>query len=214
LLDDGNFAIAVPQVCSTFQFLKHNASRELEAILGAGFQFLKVCTTLHPKAVNCITLPDLERVIRALDKKGNVVEVEMADSLIGLSLVQLFSDAFGIKFEVLERQEWMERRMAGKVVRREMTDAIKLYCDLAGMDKESKKNLYINCTKAVNKGVFGMSTREACVERNVAYGKLRDGCTEKELKSIADIENLVIKLIDNKGYEPLTAVKMAVDLMM
>ena len=60
LLDDGTFAIAIPQVCSTFQFANEHASRDLKAILGAGFQFAKVCTTLNPKAVNCITLLPLQ----------------------------------------------------------------------------------------------------------------------------------------------------------
>jgi len=64
--DNGEYAVAVPQICSMFSFLIHNASRDVKAILGAGFQFLKARTTLHPKAVNCITLLDFEKVVRSL----------------------------------------------------------------------------------------------------------------------------------------------------
>ena len=51
LLQDGTYAIAVPQICSIFQFDTNQASRDLKAILGAGFQFLKARTTLNSKAV-------------------------------------------------------------------------------------------------------------------------------------------------------------------
>ena len=46
LLSDGRFAISVSQVCSVFQFLNKNAVREVQALLGNDFQFLKTRSTL------------------------------------------------------------------------------------------------------------------------------------------------------------------------
>jgi len=59
--DNGEYAIAVSQICSIFSFLIKNASRDLKAILDEDFSFLKARTTLHPKAVNCVTLLEFDR---------------------------------------------------------------------------------------------------------------------------------------------------------
>jgi hypothetical protein len=50
------FFVAVPQLSEIFQFLIHNTSRDFKAILGESFQFLKMKTKLHPKAMNAIRL--------------------------------------------------------------------------------------------------------------------------------------------------------------
>ena len=71
LLQDGTYAIAVPQICSIFQFPIKHASRDLKDILGTGFQFPKARTTLHPKAVNCVTLKDFEILTFELVLRGN-----------------------------------------------------------------------------------------------------------------------------------------------
>jgi hypothetical protein len=42
------------QICALFQFDKRQASRSLKALLGSDFQFDKIKTVLHPKAINAI----------------------------------------------------------------------------------------------------------------------------------------------------------------
>jgi hypothetical protein len=61
--NDNQFYVAVAQLSEKFQFLIKNASRDLKALLGEDFQFLKIKTKLHPKAINAIALKDFELVV-------------------------------------------------------------------------------------------------------------------------------------------------------
>jgi len=92
-----------------FQFPIKHASRDLKAILGEGFQFPKWKSDLNPKAVNVLTLEQFNQLAFELALKGNVQAIEFMRDLSGLSLHQLFSDAFGQKFEAEDRQSWQER---------------------------------------------------------------------------------------------------------
>ena len=127
MVEDGTFGIAVPQVCSVFQILNKNAQRDIKAILGKGFQFLKWRSKLHPKAVNVLLLPDFELLIFELMLKQHPIAIEIGRSLMGLTLQQLFCDAFDIKFEQEERQEWLTNRQRTKETFKAcLTDALKV----------------------------------------------------------------------------------------
>lgn len=123
--ENGDFGVAVPQLAEHFQTNKNQASREFKALLGKGFQFDKWKTPLNPKAVNVLTLDQLQEVIRGMDKRRNAVATMLVDALFGLSLHQLFSDAFGLKFEKQERQLWLNSRLATKHDFRPLTDELK-----------------------------------------------------------------------------------------
>jgi hypothetical protein len=69
-------------------------------------------TTLHASAVNVILLPDFEKLLAKLDRGGNKAAQDMRDDLVGLALNQLFSDAFGQKFEKEERQAYLIDRQS------------------------------------------------------------------------------------------------------
>ena len=83
--EDGDFGVAVPQVTERFQINKNQASRDLKALLGKGFQFDKWKTPLNPKAVNVIPLDSFQTLVRELDKRGNKAASDFVDSLFGLS---------------------------------------------------------------------------------------------------------------------------------
>jgi len=105
------FGIAVPQVAALDLVPPNRSFKQLESLLGIVFQsHQKWKTPLNPKAVNVLTLVDFERLLRKLDKAGNPVAESICDNLIGLSLHQLFSDAFKVKFEEEERQEFLKWR--------------------------------------------------------------------------------------------------------
>ncbi|MGL6342575.1 MAG: hypothetical protein ACRC80_25960 [Waterburya sp.] len=124
LLPNGNFGIAVPQAASAFAVPQKNSTREFKAILGAGFQFLKISTELNPKKVNVLLLADFEKLTFELALKGNDKAIDFVRDLYGMSLHQLFCDAFGVKFESLDRQIWLKERQDGKKARRDYTDLI------------------------------------------------------------------------------------------
>lgn len=112
MLPSGEFAIAVPQITGLLPNLvsQTHASRSLKTFLGKDFQFAKTTSELNPKAVNYISLLDLERLVVAAARLGDKEALDLACDLVGLSLTQLWSDAFGVKFEQKERTQWLEDR--------------------------------------------------------------------------------------------------------
>jgi hypothetical protein len=209
--DNGEYAVAVPQICSIFSLSKVHASRDIKAILGAGSQLSTARTTLNPKAVNCVTLLEFERVVRALDKKGNKQAEALADSLVGLALTQLFSDAFGIEFDKHDRQEYLTARLAGKITRRTLTDAIKEYLGKQNEVSENyRKFIYSNCSDKINRSLFGKTAAKLCAERSCDRDSLRSTHSAVELVLIDRIEGHAVRLID-RGLEPLLAVSDAID---
>jgi hypothetical protein len=125
--ENGDFGVAVPQVASLNLVRPNQASRDLKSLLGAGFRFDKWKTPLNSKAVNVIPLDNFQDLIRALDKKGNPAASAFVDALFGLSMHQLFCDAFGLKFETEDRQRWLEARMATRHDFLPLTDQLKAY---------------------------------------------------------------------------------------
>jgi hypothetical protein len=207
----GVFYIAVPQVAERFSVLPQNASRTFNRLMGAGFQFLRLKTPLHPKAVNAITLDVFEKLVAKLDRAGNQQAQDFRDDLAGLSLHQLFSDAFGVKFDEDDRQRWMRDRQEGKAVRRTLTDAIKNYIDLnPSLSANAIRFMYSNASDAVNRAVFARPAKKLCEDLKVSdRDLLRDSLTDKELRHVQQVEDLAMRLIDSFEFEPLTAVKEA-----
>jgi hypothetical protein len=128
--ENGDFGVAVPQLAS-IDFVPPNRSvKQLKALLGEAFpshEIQKWKTALNSKEVNVIPLEQFQSLVRVLDKRGNPAASKFVDAMLGLSLHQLFADAFGIKFEQEERQQWLITRMATKHDFRPLTDMLKRY---------------------------------------------------------------------------------------
>jgi hypothetical protein len=118
LLEDGKFAISLQQVASLFQLLPNSIQKAMQDRLGNGCSFYQIKTNrekVKGKRVrskeNAISLLDFERFLRALDKANNLIAVNMTDALVGLSLTQIFSDAFEIEITKEQRQQYIENRI-------------------------------------------------------------------------------------------------------
>ncbi len=125
---EGNYYVAARQAASQLQLTAHpsNAVRSLERILGEGYKRiqLQVEGTKTPSTV--ITLTEFERLLRKADREGNEIAQAFVRAMVGLSLTQLFSDAFGIKHEQEERQAYVKAREVHRVTfRPKYTDHLK-----------------------------------------------------------------------------------------
>ena len=125
---NGAFYIATPQMVELNLVPPDRSAKQLEALTGAGFQThgIKLKTPLNPKAVNVIPVSTFELAIVNIALSGNEQAVVLLKALAGLSLVQLFSDAFGVKFEKADRERWLTTRFKTKHDFRPLTDKLQI----------------------------------------------------------------------------------------
>jgi hypothetical protein len=134
---------------------------------------------------------------------------EILDLLAGLSLHQLFSDAFNLEFEKEERQKWLKARQEGKVVRRTLTDAIKDYINTHNCNSSYKQFIYANVTNEIYDGVFNRKAKT--LKQQWECDNPRDVMTEVELSEIKQVEQLTMRIIDQDNLEPVRAVNEALE---
>jgi len=202
MLPNGDFAIAVPQVAELFQFDTNQASRSIKSLLGKDFQFDTAKSELNPKAVNILSLTEFEVLILELVIRGNEKAIAFQRNLVGLALIQLFNDAFGIKFEQTDRQTWLKERQDGKFYRRSLTDAIKYLIERG---------------KQLNYGLMTLQTYSACKlsSEYAIYRKkhkdsgFRNALDAAKLRNVGKFEELVADYIMVDGMEPEEAMKKA-----
>ena len=188
MLPDGSFSIAFPQITSLFLIPTKHAARDFKTLLGIENPAPKVKTDLHSSPVNVLTLTEFEVLTFELALKGNQLAINFHRSLAGLALHQIFCDAFGIKFEKLDRQQWLEERQEGKHSRRSLTDAI---------------NSLIQQGEKLNYGYITLQTYEACklsakyteYKTDHADNDFRDTLTVKEVGSVKKFEDLTADYI-------------------
>ncbi len=103
---EGTYYIAASQANNLLAFSAHtnNTSKLLKGLLGEASPPIRLKTELNSNPVTAITLSAFEKLLAVLDRKGNKQAQILRDSLVGLSIHQLFSDAFGIIVEKDERQ--------------------------------------------------------------------------------------------------------------
>jgi hypothetical protein len=212
--DDGNFYIAVPQVSERFQFDTNQASRSIKRLLGINFQFDRAKTSLNPKAVNVMSVPDFERLIAKLDRTGNIRAQEFRDDLVGLSLHQLFCDAFGLKFEQEDRLNWLMLRQESKVLFWELASAVKTW--MAGRYCGAPEfTYYKNAFDALNLALFGMQSAKIKEALGLASESAlcRDNFGNRALTNIATIQGLAARMMaKDESLKPIDAVKWAVEV--
>lgn len=209
LLEDGTFAVGIPQLASLNLVPANRSIKELEVFSGMRFQSpIKTKTKLNPKAINAISIKDLEELIVRMSAKGNQVALNLNLALVGLSLTQLFSDAFGIKFETEDRQAWLKDRQATKDSFWFLVADIDQYIETYG--SSAPQWHYINAFKAMSQGLFGKIPSDIKKELGIGSGELnRDHFGNESLRRIDCIQRLA-KTSIAKGTKPTKAVQEAI----
>jgi hypothetical protein len=212
LLENGEFAVSVQQLNELISFSASNnvASRDLKRILGEDFSPSKVKLDILRQLINCILLPDVEKILFRLALKGNLKAVEISESLIGLSLTQLFSDAFGRKFDKEDRQNWLKSRQQTKKSFWWLVEDIKVYIETYG--SSSPRHHYMNAFKAMSVGLFGKEPNQIKAELGITKGELnRDHFNDEALRRIDMVQTLAKANLEN-GLRPTDAVNSAITL--
>ena len=189
-----------------------HAVRDLKALMGNGFQFLKVPSELTPKAANAVPLNDFGDVIRKFAYAGDTKAQSMVDALSQATLHQVFCDAFGIEFTRQDRQAFLVERMNTKIVRNDLEDAI---CQWLARHPEvvggSRDFLYVNATQRLYMGLWGKCRKSVAADFGLTTGDdLRSHLTLDQLLTIQTVERLAARLIKVADMEPKAAVDEAI----
>jgi hypothetical protein len=198
MLPDGNFGVAIPQISDIFLDTRNYGSQTLNRLMGKDFKTHKAKTDFNKNVTNYVTLLDFEKVVAHLDRAGNKKAQNFRDDLIGLSLNQLFSDAFNIKFEQQERQNWLKIRQQGKQIRRTLTDSIKDWLSVHHASDNEKRFIYATVTDMINLGIFNRKAQNLKVDWRCHNP--RDLMNDNELRWVSEVEDLAMRLIDYKGF--------------
>lgn len=208
--EDGVFYVGVPQIVERFTVDTKQPTRYFRSLLGNGLTIDRMSISGTRITMNGILLTDFEKLIAKLDRAGNKSAQDFRDDLVGLSLHQLFSDAFGQKFEADDRQKWVKTRQETKRVRFTLTDAVQNYKDRHPELSDNDRHwLYNNASDLVNLTVFGRKAKRLIEDFGADRNKLRDWMTADELKWVAEVEDLAARLIENSDFHPCDAVKEA-----
>jgi hypothetical protein len=216
LLEDGNFGIAQQQIADIFSVIPTSAPKWLKTRLGEGFQLFQVKTNRpreagkQNRAENALTLTGFEKLIFELALERNEIAIKLSRDLIGLSLTQLFSDAFNIKFDKDDRQAWLVIRQKGKVTRRGLTDAIKDWYERnPGGTSRPPHAMFATTTNLIYQALWGLDAKGLEKLLDCARNESRDFMDEKSLKLLDRAESLVMDYIDEDNIKPVDAVPLA-----
>jgi hypothetical protein len=124
--------------------------------------------------------------------------------------------AFGIQRTEEERNQRLQQRLEGKVARYEWTDGIQLYAERHHDEVSPNwgKFVWSNCSDAANRAVLGMNAAKFKERFGLKKDEpLRDHLETKELRLLAEIEHLAVRLTLKEDLEPYQAAKEAIKVL-
>ena len=99
--------VGVSQFGSISSMTQNHAARQVKTILGKDYQLLKLKSDLHSQAVSVVPIEKVSIVLFELAKKGDTKAEFTLRMLLSLSITQLAYDAFGVKFNAIERANFI-----------------------------------------------------------------------------------------------------------
>lgn len=220
MYEDGTFAIALPQISKLFpeSVSPDHATRSVKRALGKAPQLAtdtplvvieKANTRLNPKAVNTVTLDMFEILVFELAMAGDALAQDFLRVLFGLTLTQLWSDAFKVKFDADDRQEKITNRQTGKEVFKRLMMVVQAHLHSQG--KSDPSHYYAQLVNKIYRSLFGVEAKKLRDLRSVdKSGLTRDHFTARELAVISRVEDGVMFMIQHMGKEPFEAVDLCI----
>lgn len=193
MFEDGSYGIAVPQIAKLILPLdsQNQGSQTFKRLMGKDFKTHKAKTNFNRNVTLYIELESFVPLLRKSAQAGNKLANVVIDQLVGLSLHQLFSDAFGVQFEKEDRQLWLVRRQLTKDTFWWFTDEIKVWLENREVKSSCPQVHYINSFKAMSIGLFGKSPKRIKEELGIFKGELnRDHFGRESLARIESVQRL------------------------
>jgi len=201
MLPDGSYAIAVPQIAGLIGFDKSQASRDVKALLGRDFQFSKVVSELHPKAVNTLTIKEFSLLLIELTAAGYPVARALASAFAEEAIDRRYDTAFGKKVSESERNQILAQRMKRLLARRAWTDLLQdRHIQCYGTKPTPKQ--FKDWTVRVNQVLFSRKH----------FNCDRDNMQAEEQRTIEMFENMAIRRAgQNPKATPTILLELALD---
>lgn len=211
--DGGEFFISVSQAVKLFNLATPNhATKAVKALLGKDISLPRKASELNSNPVNVLTLEQFYTLTLRTAFNGNTQAQEFLAALSNMALAQLFSDAFGRRFDAEDRQIYLKVRALSKVTRRTLTDAIKEYLERNNITGNLARFMYSNVSDCLNRGMFGHPAKALCKHFQCHPSKLRDCFDAFEILEVERVEDYAIRFMDEDNLDPMSAMKKALGL--
>ncbi len=200
------------------------ASKKLKVLFGQHYQLVRKSVRIVNKPegfkipdngkVNATTYEGFLQLVNFEVIQQNPVAINLVVAGLGDSLRSLAYSHFGIAISGEQRNQWLSARHDGKMVRRDLTDAIKSYLDRHDDCSDNYRTfIYINATDAMYKAVFGMTAKQMEELLGCSRHESRDYLDSRSLNRINSAEAAIVAQIDNRDVEPMQAIKNVVDFL-
>lgn len=105
-----------------------------------------------------------------------------------------------------------QARIQGKYARRDLTDAIKAYCDRhPEMSANARKWIYKNATDRIYLQTHGRQAKKLVEVIGCDKQHLRDNLTRQELTALLSVEDTAMRLVDDEDMHPTEAIVSATE---
>jgi hypothetical protein len=216
LLENGQYRLSQTQVAeavgkgpqSLSDFLK---SKSPEALPYKGLRFQKTCIEGNNVKVNAIPI-DLAAAYWTKEAvAGNAIAARLLGACAAESIERRADAQFGIDRREEERNQRLQLRIEGKIIRREFTDAIKDYIARHPEQSDNRKQwMYVNASEKINLLLFGAKASKLREQNQCkSSAALREGYTIRQAIQVMQLEDKAIKFIDTDDLDPVDAVVKA-----